>query len=115
MLFKEYVEVYRPLLAKKPDHGRLWMARHGGPLNQKSLLNLVSRVSVRYTGKRITVKLFRDLVSAHMLASGATLDEVSECLWHLDPYSTTVRYYIGGYNASDAVVALEDELAALAA
>jgi hypothetical protein len=59
--------------------------------------------------------MFRDLVGANMLTTGATVEEVAARLWHMDPYSTTVKYYIGGYNASDAVAALEDVLAALAA
>lgn len=116
-LFKEYVEHYRPLLLHKhnPNSTSLFFARNRKKLTQKSLLNLVARISVRFTGKRMTVKHFRDLVAAHMLANGATVDEVADRLWHLDPYGTTVRYYVGGFNASDGVVALEDEVAALAA
>jgi hypothetical protein len=48
-----------------------------------------------------------------MLANGATLEDVATCLWHLDPYSTTVRHYVSGFNASNAVSAMEDELYAL--
>jgi hypothetical protein len=116
-LFKEYVEHYRPLLLHKhnPNSTSLFFTRNRKKLTQKSLLNLVARISMRFTGKRMTVKHFRDLVAAHMLANGATVDEVAERLWHLDPYSTTVRYYIGGFNCSDGVVALEDEVVALAA
>jgi hypothetical protein len=116
-LFREYVEYYRPLLLRKhnPNSTSLFFARNRKKLTQKSLLNLVARISVRFTGKRMTVKHFRDLVAAHMLANGATVDEVADRLWHLDPYGTTVRYYVGGFNASDGVVALEDEVGALAA
>jgi hypothetical protein len=113
-LYHEYVDRYRPLLiSKTEEQSSLFLARNGKPLTQKSLLNLVARISVRYTGKRLTVKLFRDLVSAHMLANGATLEDVATCLWHLDPYSTTVRHYVSGFNASNAVSAMEDELYAL--
>jgi hypothetical protein len=115
-LYKEYVQHYRPVLLRgyDPNSTSLFFARNRKQLTQKSLLNLVSRLSIRYTGKRMTVKLFRDLVGANMLASGATVEEVAARLWQIDP-NTTVRYYIGGYNSSDAVAALEDELAALAA
>jgi hypothetical protein len=116
-LFREFVGYYRPLILRKYSSNAtsLFLARNGRQLTQKSLLNLIARTSVRYTGKRMTVKLFRDLVSAHMLSTGSSLDEVAERLWHLDPNTTTVRYYIGCYNASDAVLALEDELPALVA
>jgi hypothetical protein len=116
-LFKEYVALYRPLLLRKhnPNSTSLFFTRTRKKLNQKSLLSLVSRISMRFTGKRMTVKLFRDLVAARMLASGATVDEVADRLWHLDLHSTTVRFYLGGFNASDGVVALEDEFAAQAA
>jgi hypothetical protein len=110
-LYHEYVNLYRPILVSKTEeHPSLFLARNGKPLTQKSLLDLVTRISVRYTGKRLTVKLFRDLVAAHMLATGANFEDVATCLWHLDPYSTTVRYYVSGFNASYGVGALEDEL-----
>jgi len=113
-LFREYVERYRPILISKTEnHLSLFLARNGKPLTQKSLLDLVTRISVRYTGKRLTVKLFRDIVTAHMLATGATLEDVAMCLWHLDPYSTTVRHYVSGFNSSNAVGDMEDELDAL--
>jgi hypothetical protein len=114
-IFKEYDELYRPLLLPKhdPNSTSLFFTRNRKPLSQKALLNLVGRISAR-SGKRIRVKDFRDLVAARMLEDGASIDEVAAILWHLDPYSTTVRYYVGGYNASDGVVALEDEFAALA-
>jgi Phage integrase family len=116
-LFKEYVEYYRPLLLREhnPNSTSLFFTRSRKKLTQKSLLTLVARIGMRFTGKRMTVKHFRDMVAAQMLSTGATVDEVAERLWHLDPYSTTIRYYIGGFNTSDAVVALEDELVALAA
>jgi hypothetical protein len=47
---------------------------------------------MRFAGKRMTVKHFRDLVAAQMLANGATVEEVAARLWHLDPIGTTVRY-----------------------
>jgi hypothetical protein len=117
-LFKEYVQYYRPLILRtfQSNASTLFLARNGNPLTQKSLLNLVERNSVRHAkGKRMTVKLFRDLVGAHMLATGATVEEVANCLAQLDPYRTTARFYVGGYNASHGIAALEDELATLAA
>jgi site-specific recombinase XerD len=109
--YREYVDHYRPILVGKTEaHLSLFLARNGKPLTQKSLLNLVTRITVRHTGKRLTVKLFRDLVAAHMLATRASLEDVAECLWHLDPYSTTMRYYVSGFNTSNGVGPLEDEL-----
>jgi hypothetical protein len=113
-LYHEWVDHYRPILVSKTEaHLSLFLARNGKPLTQKSLLNLVTRITVRHTGKRLTVKLFRDLVAAHMLATGASLEDVAECLWHLDPYSTTVRYYVSGFNTSSGVSPLEDVIDAL--
>jgi hypothetical protein len=125
-IFEEYVQYYRPLIVRTlhSNASTLFLARNGNPLTQKSLLNLVKRIGVRHASKaeeddkgdkRITVKLFRDLVGAQMLATGATIEEVADCLAQLDPYRTTARFYVGGYNASHGVAALEDELAALGA
>lgn len=114
-ILKTYLERYRPLLLSKhnPQSTHLFFTRNREPLTQKSLLNLVSRISVRITGKRMRVKDFRDIVAAQMLSDGATVEEVATRLWQLDPYSTTARYYIGGLNTSEAVAALEDELSTL--
>jgi hypothetical protein len=118
-VFKKYVENYRPLLldALGSDASTLFLARNGRPLSEDTLLDLVKRTSVRHSasGKSVTVKSFRDLVGAHMLASGATVEEVAERLWNLDPYSTTAQHYVGAFDASDGVSALEDELAELTA
>ncbi len=119
-LFREYMDYYRPILlrALNPDNEdstRVFFARSGKPLSQRSLLDLVARLSVRFTNKRMRVKDFRDLFAAHMLFSGASVEEIANCLWHVDPFScsTTVRYYIAGYNASHGTVALEEEIAHL--
>ena len=116
-LFKDYVTEYRPLLlgSRKSTSTLLFFNRNRENLTQKSLLDLVTKTSVRFAKKRMTVKSFRDLVAAQMLADGARIDQVAAVLWHLDTSSTTVRYYIGGYNTSHAAVELEDELPALAA
>jgi hypothetical protein len=119
-LFREYMERYRPLLLRqlnpdRADSTLVFFARNGNPLNQKSLLSLVARLSVRFTEKRMKVKDFRDLYAAHMLSAGATVEEIATSLWHIDPFacSTTVRYYTAGFNASHGAVALEDEIAIL--
>jgi hypothetical protein len=114
-LFRQYVDEHRPILLRgsDPNSSSLFFARNGMPLTQKSLLNLVTSISVRHTGKRLTVKLFRDLVAAHMLANGANLEEAATRLWQLDPYTTTARHYVAGYNTSDAMIVLEDELTVL--
>jgi site-specific recombinase XerC len=116
-LFREYVNEHRGVLLDSgtADSTLLFFNRNLGRLTQKSLLDLVSRISVRFMKKRMTVKHFRDLVAAHMLEGGASVDQVAALLWHLDTSSTTVRYYIGGYNTSHAAAELEDALPALAA
>jgi len=116
-LFREYVDYYRPLLLENSnaESTLLFFNRKGDKLTQKSLLDLVSRVSVRFAKKRMTVKHFRDLVAAQMLENGAGVDEVAALLWHLTTSRTTVRFYIGGYNTSHATAELEDALPALAA
>jgi hypothetical protein len=112
-IFREYVDHYRPILVSKTEeHFSLFLARNGKPLTQKTLLNLVTSITVRYTGKRLTVKLFRDLAAAQMLATGASLEDVAACLWHLDPV-TTETFYTSGFNSSNGVGPLEDELDAL--
>lgn len=119
-LFREYMVHHHPVLLKelapnRSDPTRLFFARNGNALTQKSLLNLVSRLSMKHANRRMRVKDFRDLVAAHMLATGATVEEIAGCLWHVDPFSctTTARYYIAGFNASHGTVALEDEIANL--
>jgi len=119
-LFSEYMGHYHPILARKqspkvPDSTRLFFAKNGRPLTQKTLLNLVVRRSIEHTNKRMRVKDFRDIVAAHMLSTGATMEEIAACLWHVDPFSgsTAARYYIAGFNASHGAAALEDEVADL--
>lgn len=123
-IFKKYVRIYRPIILRRlQSHATtLFLARNGNALSERSLLDLVKRVYVRYAEQRgmagrsgMTVKLFRDLVGAHMLASGSTLEEVADRLAQLDPYRTTARFYVGGYNTSHAVSALEDEINQLVA
>jgi hypothetical protein len=117
-LFREYSN-RRHLIVGIPDPGTLFLSRKGAALTQKTLLALVARLSVRYcesireSGKHMTTKLFRDLVAAHLLDSGSTLEEVQDRLQQLDPNTTSLNY-IGGFNTSDAVLQLEDDLAALA-
>ena len=121
-IFSKYVVNYRPLLlrALHSDASTLFFARNGKPLSEDSLLDLVKRISARHSasGEVITVKTFRDLVGAHMLSAQggfATIEDVAERLWQLDPYSTTARHYVGAFDASDGMIALEDELAELSA
>ena len=116
-LLGEYVDHYRQLLLgiSNADSTLLFFNRNCEKLTRKSLLDLVSRVSVRFAKKRMTVKHFRDLVAAQMLEGGASVDQVAALLWHLNTSSTTVRYYIGGYNTSHAAAELEVALPALAA
>lgn len=119
-IFRKYVQHYRPLLldAHRSDASTLFFARNGKPLSEDSLLDLVKRISARHSasGEIITVKAFRDLVGAYMLSAqggAASIEDVAERLWNLDPYSTTARHYVGAFDASDGVIALEDELAEL--
>ena len=119
-IFSKYVVYYRPLLqrALRSNASTLFFARNGKPLSEDSLLDLVKRISARHSasGEVITAKTFRDLVDAHMLSAQggyANIEDVAARLWNVDPYSTTARHYIGAFDASDGVSALEDELAEL--
>ena len=115
-LLKEYIQHYRPLLLHSCNShaSTLFFARNGRPFTQESLLRQVNRVCVRFTGERMRVKDFRDLVAAQMITVGADVEEVSAILWHIGPYSrTTPRFYMGGFNTSSSVGALEDEITAL--
>ena len=115
-VLKTFIQHYRPLLLKssKSQASTLFFARNGRPFTQDGLLRQVNRICVRFTGERMKVKDFRDLVSAHLIAVGADVEEVSAVLWHIGPYSrTTPRFYIGGFNTSDSVGALEDEIETL--
>jgi len=97
------------------DSSTLFFARNGMPLSEDSLLDLVKRISARHSahGEVINVKAFRDLVGAHMLSAEggyANIEEVAARLWNLDPYSTTAQHYVGSFDSSDGVIALEDAL-----
>ena len=49
----------------------------------------------------------------HMLSAEggyANIEEVAARLWNLDPYSTTAQHYVGSFDSSDGVIALEDAL-----
>jgi hypothetical protein len=113
-LLKQWIQHYRPLLLRncKSSVSTLFFARNGKPFTEQSLLRLVSNVRTRF-GSRLRVKDFRDLVGAQLLAAGTDVEDVAARLWHLPPYTTTMRFCIGGFNTSDSVAPLEDELTEL--
>ncbi len=113
-LLKEWIQHYRPLLLRscKSDVTTLLFTRNGKPFTEQSLLRLVSNISTRF-GSRLRVKDFRDIVGAQLLGAGADVEDAAARLWHLPPYTTTIQFYTGGFNTSDSVAPLEDELAEL--
>lgn len=106
----EPLEVYlkhrHHLIASGNDPGTLFLNRSHKAMRAKDATNLVTTLTSRYTGRRITPHLFRDIYSEHFLNNGGSLEELQQHLWHRS-LMTTWRY-CRRFNASHGAVAIDE-------
>ncbi|HWR36831.1 MAG TPA: tyrosine-type recombinase/integrase [Clostridia bacterium] len=109
-LLEEYLSVHRPILCKGRGFDTLFIAPMGGMMSTTFVDDLVSDLTIRYGGRRVTPHLFRDIFAfAWLKAHPKDYLTLSKMLWHKH-ISTTINYYGSRFNGSSATVAMESWL-----
>lgn len=104
---EEYLTKWRSVLVAKDDPGTLFVNSDGGRMSQLDMTNTVSRLTLRYGGRRVTPHLFRDIVAFTWLKEHPQdFLTLSKLLWHSN-VNTTIRIYGGRFNESSGVCAME--------
>jgi integrase len=109
-LLEEYLSEYRPILLKGKELETLFVSPEGGQMNSARVTDVVSDLTLRYGGRRVTPHLFRDIVAfAWLKAHPKDYLTLSKMLWHKH-LSTTINQYGSRFNESSASVAMESWL-----
>jgi integrase len=104
---EEYLEEFRPLLVGEKDPGTLFTNGAGNPLSTLELIRIVSQLTLRYGGRRVTPHLLRDAFAYKWLKEHpADFLTVSKALWHSN-INTTIKVYGSRFNESSATCAVE--------
>jgi len=105
-LLERYLE-YRKYLLSGPDPGTLFLNDKCTAYNQHTFAFLVSTLTLRYGGRRVTPHLFRDIF-AYMWLEKMPEDylTLSKLLWHRN-INTTIRIYGRRCNESTALCRME--------
>jgi site-specific recombinase XerD len=106
-LLEEYIAEARPLLVKGKTPDSLFVTSDGDPMGGRYVTLLVSDLSLRHGGRRVTPHLFRDIVAfAWLKAHREDYLTLSKMLWHKS-ILTTIDYYGSRFNESSASIAME--------
>jgi len=109
-LLEEYLQDHRPKLLKEADPGTLFVKSEGTAFNNSQITNLVSELTLRFGGKRVTPHLYRDIVAFTWLkAHPKDFLTVSKLLWH-NSIAITIDTYGSQFNESSGVCAMEEWL-----
>jgi hypothetical protein len=105
-LLKMY-KTYRPELVGARDPGTLFLNRYGEAMSSNDVRALVTRLTVRYTGTRVTPHLLRDIYAANFLEKGGKIEDLQRDLWHED--IATTQEYCKRFDASSHAAICVDE------
>jgi len=95
-----YLANSRPLLVNGPDPGTLFLNDHGNPFSLTSITNLISSITLRWVGRRVTPHLFRDIFAVKYLSENPRdFLTLSKILWHRD-VKITIQLYGANFDAS---------------
>ncbi len=109
-LLEEYLERHRPAILRGFDPGNLFLNRNGGPLTVAEVSSLISNLTLRYAGRRVTPHLFRDIFAYWWLEHHPEdYLTVSKMLWHKD-INTTLRIYGSRFDESHGLRRVEELL-----
>lgn len=109
-ILEEYLSNHRDRLLKGSDSTALFIGKAGHALLQDQVGQLVSTLTLRYGGKRVTPHLFRDIVAFTWLEDHPDdYLRLSKLLWHTN-INTTIKTYGGRFNESSGVCAMESWL-----
>lgn len=109
-MLAEYLERHRPLLVGSSDPGTLFLNRDGHAMWAKDVLRLVTNMTLRHIGHRITPHILRDIYAAHFLLEGGEIEVLMERLWHEDV--ATSENYTGQINSAHGAIELDNYLIA---
>ncbi len=107
---EEYLMFHRPMLLRGEDPGTLFLNSEGRPLTAYGVEDLVARITVRYSGRRVTPHLFRDIFAVKWLEDHPEdYLTLSKILWHRN-IQTTLRIYGRNFDESHGVRRTEEWL-----
>jgi integrase len=107
-LLEEYLEHHRSLLIRGGDPRTVFMNEDGVRFSDHTMGTLVSKLTLRYAGRRVTPHIFRD-IWAYWWLSAHPEDylTVSKKLWHRN-IQTTLRIYGCKFDESQADCRVEE-------
>ena len=109
-LLEEYLGKHRQHLINGDDPGTLFVNRRGQPFDAGRLCALISNLTLRYAGRRVTPHIFRDIWAFWWLAlHPEDYLTVSKKLWHRN-IQTTLRIYGCKFDEAQADCRVEDWL-----
>ncbi len=105
---EEYLTCFRPQMLKGNNPCNLFINGDGNEMTQQNVTHVISSLTLRYAGRRVTPHLFRDVVAfAWLKEHPGDYLTLSKLLWHSN-INTTIHYYGGRFNESSGVVAMEN-------
>jgi integrase len=104
---EEYLSVFRPRLVTVRDPGTLFVKGDGTSLNDENVTDLISRLTLKYAGKRVNPHLMRDIVAfAWLKEHPKDYLTLSKILWHSN-INYTIKVYGSQFDESSGVCAME--------
>jgi integrase len=109
-LLEEYMNKFRPHLVEDGDPETLFVNRDGREFSSRQMCELISDLTVRYGGRRVTPHLFRDIVAYEWLTHRPEdYLTVSKLLWHRN-INTTLKIYGRRFDESSAACRMDEWL-----
>jgi hypothetical protein len=106
-ILEEYLQDHRGHLLDGADPGTLFINGAGKPMSKNQMIYMVSELTMRYCGRRVTPHPFRDILAFTWLkAHPEDYLTLSKQLWHRS-IRTTISVYGGRFNESSGVCAME--------
>jgi len=110
LLLEEYLQHHRAHVLNGSDPGTLFVNRDGNRLIDHQVTSLISNLTLRHAGRRVTPHIFRDIWAYWWLASHPEdYLTVSKKLWHRN-IQTTLRIYGCKFDEAQADARVEDYL-----
>jgi len=107
---EEYLREFRQYLVKDADPRTLFVNQEGNSLTLEQMTRLVSNLTLRHGGRRVTPHLFRDIVAYTWLKEHPSdYLTLSKMFWHSN-VNEVIRTYGSRFNESSGVCAMESWL-----
>jgi hypothetical protein len=104
---EEYLDKYRDHLLRGSDPGTLFLNQYGKPMSLNQVTGVVSGITLKHVGRRVTPHSFRDIVAfAWLKAHSKDYLTLSKLLWHANP-NEVIKTYGSLFNESSGVVSME--------